>query len=535
MLKKICFKHLYSGLTLGLVILLHATVLFAGNVTLAWDPPTTNEDGTPLTDLAGFIIYYGTTSGDYSQSIDVGNVTTYQVSNLTEGLTYYFAATAYDTSGNESEYSYPEAVATMAPPPPPSPEITVTDSVAPTGDLQIPFGNVTEGSSSNQTVTVTSDGNAELVIGYIAQNNPLSAPFSILNDYCSGQTLSPSSNCTLTVRFSPTATGLFNDSFDIPSSDSDENPVTVSVNGTGEAIPVPDITVTDSVAPTADLQIPFGDLTEWLSRDRVVTIANDGSADLAIGYIAQNNPLSAPFSILNDYCSGQTLTPSSNCTLTVRFSPTIAGLFNDSFDIPSNDSDENPVTISVSGTGLPADSNNPPAIPELIFPADNQEGLGTTIEFKWKESTDPDEDTVTYDLYACEYKDLTIGCITATDIAFRWSEGISYASIGSYGTWLLFFGMGILPVLLGVTRNRRKIALLIAVITIATVFLVSCGGGGGGGTGDSSGGTTSDSFNGVSQVVSGFSVDTAYHWKIVAKDSYGGETESEIWSFITAE
>ena len=418
MLKKICFKHLYSGLTLGLVILLHATVLFAGNVTLAWDPPTTNEDGTPLTDLAGFIIYYGTTSGDYSQSIDVGNVTTYQVSNLTEGLTYYFAATAYDTSGNESEYSYPEAVATMAPPPPPSPEITVTDSVAPTGDLQIPFGNVTEGSSSNQTVTVTNDGNAD---------------------------------------------------------------------------------------------------------------------DLVIGYIAQNNPMSAPFSILNDYCSGQILSPSSNCTLTVRFSPTATGLFNDSFDIPSNDSDENPVTISVSGTGLPADSNNPPAIPELIFPADNQEGLGTTIEFKWKESTDPDEDTVTYDLYACEDKDLTIGCITATDIAFRWSEGISYASIGSYGTWLLFFGMGILPVLLGVTRNRRKIALLIAVITIATVFLVSCGGGGGGGTGDSSGGTTSDSFNGVSQVVSGFSVDTAYHWKIVAKDSYGGETESEIWSFITAE
>ena len=83
----------------------HCTLLFAGSATLSWTRPTTNTDGTPLTDLAGYRIYYGTSSGNYTQSINAGNVTTYTVSNLTAGTTYYFVATAYDTSGYESGYS----------------------------------------------------------------------------------------------------------------------------------------------------------------------------------------------------------------------------------------------------------------------------------------------------------------------------------------------------------------------------------------------------------------------------------------------
>jgi hypothetical protein len=65
----------------------------------------TNTDGTPLTDLAGYKIYYGTTSGTYTTSIDVGNVTNYTLTGLTPGLTYYIAVTAYDKARDESGYS----------------------------------------------------------------------------------------------------------------------------------------------------------------------------------------------------------------------------------------------------------------------------------------------------------------------------------------------------------------------------------------------------------------------------------------------
>ena len=76
----------------------------SNSVTLAWDAPTTNADGTPLTDLAGYKVYYGTASGNYTVSKDVGNVLTYTITGLQTG-TYYFAATSYNTLGNESVYS----------------------------------------------------------------------------------------------------------------------------------------------------------------------------------------------------------------------------------------------------------------------------------------------------------------------------------------------------------------------------------------------------------------------------------------------
>ena len=69
--------------------------------TLTWNPPTTNSDGSPLTDLSGYRLYYGTTSGHYTTSIDVGNITTYTFTNLASG-TYYFVVAAYNTAGNQS-------------------------------------------------------------------------------------------------------------------------------------------------------------------------------------------------------------------------------------------------------------------------------------------------------------------------------------------------------------------------------------------------------------------------------------------------
>ena len=75
-----------------------------GTATLSWDVPTTNADGTPLTDLAGFKVYYGNASGNYTTIIDVGNITTYLVSNLSPGP-HYFTVTAYNISGYESDYS----------------------------------------------------------------------------------------------------------------------------------------------------------------------------------------------------------------------------------------------------------------------------------------------------------------------------------------------------------------------------------------------------------------------------------------------
>jgi hypothetical protein len=79
-----------------------------GSVTLNWTPPTQNDDGTTLTDLAGYKIYWGTTPGNYPNSVTITNagMTSYVVDNLVPG-TYEFVATSYNEAGVESVYSNP--------------------------------------------------------------------------------------------------------------------------------------------------------------------------------------------------------------------------------------------------------------------------------------------------------------------------------------------------------------------------------------------------------------------------------------------
>jgi len=78
--------------------LTQGTLLYRGRATISW-----NANTEP--DLAGYRVYHGTTTGVYTEFVDVGNVTTYQWNGLLPGFTHYFVVTAYDTSNNESANS----------------------------------------------------------------------------------------------------------------------------------------------------------------------------------------------------------------------------------------------------------------------------------------------------------------------------------------------------------------------------------------------------------------------------------------------
>jgi len=77
-----------------------------GSATLSWTAPTQNEDGSALTDLRGYKIYYGTEPGSYPTSVRVDSpgITTYVVENLTPA-TYYFVSTAFNSNDIESSFS----------------------------------------------------------------------------------------------------------------------------------------------------------------------------------------------------------------------------------------------------------------------------------------------------------------------------------------------------------------------------------------------------------------------------------------------
>ncbi len=87
------------GILIGLLLLLGVPMAAkAESVSLTWNPNTEP-------DLAGYKLYMGTSPGSYSQIFDVGHVTSYTVSTLVLGETYYFALTAYDIYANESGFS----------------------------------------------------------------------------------------------------------------------------------------------------------------------------------------------------------------------------------------------------------------------------------------------------------------------------------------------------------------------------------------------------------------------------------------------
>ncbi len=75
-----------------------AAVAEGAVIKLAWDPNTES-------DVAGYKVYYGTSSGNYENAVDIGNTTEYLLSGLTKGQTYYISVTAYDTASNESGFS----------------------------------------------------------------------------------------------------------------------------------------------------------------------------------------------------------------------------------------------------------------------------------------------------------------------------------------------------------------------------------------------------------------------------------------------
>jgi fibronectin type 3 domain-containing protein len=108
-------KKAFFG-TIGAFILYAVQVSNAqsATVTLAWN-------ANPEPNVAGYRLYYGTASHAYTQVVAAGNSTTASVPNLVAGTVYYFAATAYNTAGNESLFSSEVAYAPPSQTPAPSP------------------------------------------------------------------------------------------------------------------------------------------------------------------------------------------------------------------------------------------------------------------------------------------------------------------------------------------------------------------------------------------------------------------------------
>ena len=140
-------RILFSCLLTILVFCLSLSGLSAGHassVTLSWNPNTEQT-------LAGYKVFYGTSSGSYATNVDSGKINSSTLSGLQDGKTYYFAVKAYNTalleSGFSNEVSYNTPVTTPV-------SYTLTASSDSNGSIS-PLGTVSVSLGTGQTFTMT--------------------------------------------------------------------------------------------------------------------------------------------------------------------------------------------------------------------------------------------------------------------------------------------------------------------------------------------------------------------------------------------
>lgn len=114
-------------------LLLLCPIAYAGDVSLTCTVPTENTDGSVLTDLAEIWVYYGPASGDYSGGREAMGLDCAHTLTLAEG-TWYFAATAQNAAGVESDYSVEvakvvEGTSTPTTPAPPTDLVVLADNL----------------------------------------------------------------------------------------------------------------------------------------------------------------------------------------------------------------------------------------------------------------------------------------------------------------------------------------------------------------------------------------------------------------------
>jgi len=236
-------RHRLLAVGVGLAtVFVTATPIMAGVLNASWTMPTTNADGSALTDLASFKVYYGTSSAPCPGATFVSvpaptsapgasQTASTTLSGLTSGATYFAAVTAVNSSGAESACSSVGSAVARS-----------DFSVTPSGTVD--FGTVNIGTTADQTFTVQNTGG-----GTVSGTASTSAPFSVVPG-SSFNLVGGGTTATITVRFTPTVAAVATSSVTFTTNGSS---ISVTVKGTGATAnnPAPTLSALSPTSVTA--------------------------------------------------------------------------------------------------------------------------------------------------------------------------------------------------------------------------------------------------------------------------------------------
>jgi YVTN family beta-propeller protein len=287
----------------------------------------------------------GTNAGDFSKSADTctgtsvppGGACTVSITVTPTGTGSRSASLTFADNSSDS----PQSIILSG---------TAPGSQASLSAVNLNFGNqLTNTTSTAQTETITSSGATNLVISTVMIGGTNSGDFSKGVDTCTGATIQPGNTCTVSVTFTPSATGIRSALLTV-TDNSPNNPQLIMLSGTG-------------TAPAVSLSTPtlgFGNQPETTtSAPLVETVTNSGTANLIISTVTMSGTNARDFAKSGDTCTGATVPPSGTCTVSAAFTPPATGSFSASMSIADNASNS-PQAVALTGSGTNAQATLSP-------------------------------------------------------------------------------------------------------------------------------------------------------------------------------
>ena len=238
--------------------------------------------------------------------------------------------------------------------------VSGTATAVPEGDIDVKPGAVTfptteAGKKSKaETITVSNTGGADITISDV-KLTPVDAAFVVDATACAkGTKLKPKASCDIKVTFEPKTPGSKSATVSVLSDDKDEPAVAVALAGLASPSAIGDIAF-----PGKDLLakgLAFGELLVQTTSDpKTFKIKNEGGAPLTISKVTSSSP---QFTVDATDCLAAPIAAGKDCEVEVTFAPTLIGPQTAVVTIESNDADESPISVPVTGTGLKDDKDS---------------------------------------------------------------------------------------------------------------------------------------------------------------------------------
>ena len=224
------------------------------------------------------------------------------------------------------------------------------------------FGQVALGSNLQPVIKIKNTGVDDLLIGTIGAVTQADSPFRVFGGPCTNRVLQQGQECGFVTSFRASEAGLYTDKFIISFSDLNiDYEFTLTAEGIVKP-DEPDISIVSGFGVTEFGNVDIINADDGVPYESSKLIQNTGDLALIFSSFLLEGPDKSEFGVSGDCLDITSLDPGSTCTLNIQFSPLTTGEKASDLLISSNDPDENPFIMEITGNAMLENDGVPPDI-----------------------------------------------------------------------------------------------------------------------------------------------------------------------------